>query len=83
MLTKHIREEFLKFFEANDHKRIKSSDLVHFEIRSISGKIINEGTLISSNYIDVSKMNSGTYIIKIRVGNSLYRQKISITQNSR
>ena len=63
--------------------KLKSSDLVHFEIRSISGKIIKEGTLVSSNYIDVSRINSGTYIIKIRVGNSLYRQKISITQNSR
>ena len=63
--------------------KLKSSDLVHFEIRSISGKIIKEGTLVSNNYIDVSRINSGTYIIKIRVGNSLYRQKISITQNSR
>ena len=63
--------------------KLKSSDLVHFEIRSISGKIIKEGTLVSSNYIDISRINSGTYIIKIRVGNSLYRQKISITQNSR
>ena len=63
--------------------KLKSSDLVHFEIRSISGKIIKEGTLASTNYIDVSRINSGTYIIKIRVGNSSYRQKISITQNSR
>ena len=63
--------------------KLKSSDLIHFEIRSISGKIIKEGTLASSSYIDISKINSGTYIIKIRVGNSLYRQKISITQNSR
>ena len=63
--------------------KLKSSDLVHFEIRSISGKIIKEGTLTYNNYIDVSRINSGTYIIKIRVGNSLYRQKISITQNSR
>lgn len=63
--------------------KLKSSDLVHFEIRSVSGKIIKEGALVSSNYIDVSRINSGTYIIKIRVGNSLYRQKISITQNSR
>ena len=29
MLTKHIREEFLKFFEANDHKRIKSRNHIH------------------------------------------------------
>ena len=63
--------------------KLKSSDLVHFEIRSISGKIIKEGTLASCNYIDISRVNSGTYIIKIRVGNSSYRQKISITQNSR
>ncbi len=63
--------------------KLKSSDLIRFEIRSISGKIIKEGSLISSNYIDVSRINSGTYIIKISVGNSLYRQKISITQNSR
>ena len=63
--------------------KLKSSDLVHFEIRSISGKIIKEGTFASNNHIDVSRINSGTYIIKIRVGNSLYRQKISITQNSR
>lgn len=63
--------------------KLKSSDLVHFEIRSVSGKIIKEGALVSSNYIDVSRINSGTYIIKIKVGNSLYRQKISITQNSR
>ena len=63
--------------------KLKSSDLVHFEIRSISGKIIKEGTLASTNYIDISRINSGTYIIKIRVGNSSYRQKISITQNSR
>ena len=63
--------------------KLKSSDLVHFEIRSISGKIINEGTLFSGSYIDISRINSGTYIIKIRVGNSLHRQKFSITQNSR
>ena len=63
--------------------KLKSSDLFHFEIRSISGKIIKEGSLVSSNHIDVSRINSGTYIIKIRVGNSSYRQKISITQNSR
>ncbi|RPG52665.1 MAG: T9SS C-terminal target domain-containing protein [Flavobacteriales bacterium TMED84] len=63
--------------------KLKSTDLVHFEIRSISGRIIKEGALVSNNYIDVSKINSGTYIIKIIVGNSLYRQKISITQNSR
>ncbi|MDC3032218.1 T9SS type A sorting domain-containing protein [Bacteroidota bacterium] len=63
--------------------KLKSTDLVHFEIRSISGKIIKEGALVSNNYIDVSRINSGTYIIKIRVGNSVYRQKISITQNSR
>lgn len=63
--------------------KLKSTDLVHFEIRSISGKIIKEGALVSNNYINVSRINSGTYIIKIRVGNSLYRQKISITQNSR
>ena len=36
MLTKHIREEFLKFFEANDHKRIKSSDLVPHNDKSLS-----------------------------------------------
>ena len=35
MLTKHIREEFLKFFEANDHKRIKSSDLVPHNDKSL------------------------------------------------
>lgn len=63
--------------------KLKSSDLVHFEIRSVSGKIIKEGTLVSSNYIDISRINSGTYIIKIRVGNSLHRQKISITHNSK
>ena len=63
--------------------KLKSTDLVHFEIRSISGKIIKEGALVSNNYIDVSRINSGTYIVKIRVGNSIYRQKISITQNSR
>ena len=63
--------------------KLKSSDLVRFEIRGISGKIIKEGTLASGNYIDISRINSGTYIIKIRVGNSSYRQKISITQNSR
>ena len=56
-----------------DKLNVNSTEIVEISIHDITGKLIK--TKNNSNVIDVSDLNKGVYLIKIKLVNSSYTQK--------
>ena len=65
---------------ANEYIKISSefSPLSEFEISHINGNIILTGDIQDSKTIDISKLQSGAYFIKIISGDELFSEKFII-----
>lgn len=63
-------------------KNLTNNSLESYGIYSLDGKLIQEGVLniLSLQFIDVQKINSGTYILQLNSGEKIVSKKISIIQ---
>lgn len=59
---------------ATDYLTVDSEKVTLIEIYSISGKLLQKKR--NSNQIDVRKLNTGTYIIKVEINKELFTSKL-------